>query len=128
MVIQLLLAQATLERLSNIQAMASEIHQPLEVSELKQYATTVAKNEGIDDVWRFLYVAGCESGWVTNIRSRAIHNGVQENSWGIYQINLDAHLDVTWEQATDPYFNIKWAATHWYDAAHHWKNCYQSAK
>ncbi len=125
MIIQLTLASMQLDRMVAT-AHAAEIHEPLTVTELKQFARTTALNNQIDPEV-FIKVATCESGFVSDIRSRAIHDGIQENSWGIFQINLAAHLDVTREQATDPFYNITWAAAHWPDASHHWKTCYKVA-
>ncbi len=124
LIIQLLLAQHQLERLATERAYASEVR-ILDVPELKALAQSIAAQHGIGDVWRFLAVAQCESGWDTNVRSRAYQNGVRENSWGIFQINLDAHKSVTRGQAIDPHFNIQWAADHWDDASSHWKICYR---
>jgi len=47
----------------------------------------------------------CESGWNTKA-----HNPKGENSWGLVQINLNAHKSITVEQATDPYFSIPFLA------------------
>lgn len=44
------------------------------------------------------------------IQSGYVKNGKRENSWGLGQINLDAHPDVTKAQATDAGFAIKFAA------------------
>lgn len=116
-----------LERLAATTAYASELHEPLAVDELKQFARTTAINNKIP-VGLFLSVAACESGWVADVQSHAYHNGKRENSWGIFQINLDAHGDeVTLAQAKDPYFNIQWSASKWDDAPHHWKVCYNRA-
>jgi len=115
-----------LDRIAAQQAHAAELHEPLNNDEVRQYVETYAVNRGIDPVL-FSAVARCESGYDTDIRSRHYHKGVRENSWGVFQINLDAHLDVARSQAIDPYFNIKWAADHWDDAAQHWKTCYARA-
>lgn len=36
--------------------------------------------------------------------------GLRENSWGVTQINLTAHPDVTKEKATDARWSIEWIA------------------
>ena len=54
-------------------------------------------------------VIDCESGGSTTIQSHWMKHGKRENSWGIVQINLDAH-DVTKEQALDPQFAIDFLA------------------
>lgn len=37
----------------------------------------------------------------------------KENSWGICQIDLDYHPDISREQATDPVWCLTWAAQQW---------------
>lgn len=39
--------------------------------------------------------------------------GGHENSWGICQIDLDFHPELTKEQAIDPVFCTKWTAEQW---------------
>jgi hypothetical protein len=117
----------TLEKLAAQQAHAAELHEPLTVPELQELARTQAIQHNIDpDV--FLAVAQCESGFNAKIRSQnMLPSGKQENSWGVFQINLDAH-DVAWKDAVNPYYNIECAATHWTDPAHDWKICYAKAR
>ena len=60
----------------------------------------------------------CESMWY-NIQSGVVQNGVRENSWGLAQIHLDSHSEITKEQALDAYFAIdfmvqKWNDVKWY--------------
>lgn len=50
-------------------------------------------------------VIDCESDFKSNA-----HNGVGENSWGLVQINLNAHPQISVQQATDPDFAIKFLA------------------
>jgi len=54
----------------------------------------------------------CESGY-NNIQSYIVKNGIREESFGIAQINLPSHPDVSREQALDPDFSIKWTADNW---------------
>ncbi len=127
MLVKALWLQAQLDNLAAQQAQASEIHEPLNSPELRELAVNIAQIHGIEDVWRFLAVAQCESGFDTTIRSlNILPNGKQENSWGLYQINLDVH-DVTRAQAKDPYFAITWAADHWNDARNLWYTCYRAS-
>ena len=60
----------------------------------------------------------CESMWYS-IQSGVVKNGVRENSWGLAQIHLDSHSEITKEQALDAYFAIdfmvqKWNDVKWY--------------
>lgn len=58
-------------------------------------------------------LAKCESNFNPNIRSRGkLKNGKQENSWGLFQSNLDAHKNLTIEQMKDPEINTEWAIKH----------------
>lgn len=50
-------------------------------------------------------VVSCESQY-----NPKAHNGVGENSWGLVQINLNAHRSITIEQATNPNFAIDFLA------------------
>ncbi len=120
--INLLWAQAQLDRMALNRAYAAEIHQPLDNTELQQLIRATAQNNGIDE-GLFLSVANCESGLVTDIQSHFVRDGVQERSFGLFQINLDAHPDVSYAQATDPYYNVAWAARHFNDQPTHWKTC-----
>lgn len=127
MIISLLLAQDHLEKLAAIQPVyAAELHEPLTVSELKQFARTTAERHGIDaDL--FLGIAECESNWDATIQSKFYYKGERERSFGIFQIHLTAHTDVTLAQAKDPYFNIQWAASHFTEPWKDWKHCYAKA-
>lgn len=56
----------------------------------------------------------CESiGW-KNGQSKIPHKGGPngyEDSWGVAQIHLPAHKDITKEEALDPVFAVDWAAS-----------------
>jgi len=54
----------------------------------------------------------CESGY-QNIQSNVVKNGVREDSWGIAQINLYYHPQVTKEQAMNEEFAVKWMSDNW---------------
>lgn len=53
----------------------------------------------------------------------------KEDSWGVSQINLLAHTNITKEQATDPDFAIDFMAKHIAsgDAPRMWYTCYKKA-
>jgi len=54
-------------------------------------------------------LAECESGASSTIQSFARQPYGREQSFGIFQIHVKAHTDVTVEQAKDPEFNTNWA-------------------
>lgn len=68
---------------------------------------------------KFHEVLSCESDHFKDvaIQSGYYKNGIRENSWGISQINLNAHPEVLKSQALDPAFAVEWAATQW-EAGH----------
>ena len=66
---------------------------------LKQY------NISEKDIEKILEVIKCESNF-RNIQSEIIKNGVREPSFGIAQIHLPSHPDVSMEQALDEEFSI----------------------
>jgi hypothetical protein len=67
------------------------------------------------DYERFKAVQECENKYLV---PQSLHkdpkgpNG-QENSWGPWQINLDAHPHITRAQALDPDFSTRWSAQQW---------------
>lgn len=63
----------------------------------------------------FLATIGCESHW----DSQAI--GDHGQSYGIVQIYLPAHKDITGAEALDPIFALNWAAEEWSEGrAYEW--------
>lgn len=54
----------------------------------------------------------CESGY-KNIQSNVVKNGIREDSWGVAQINLYYHPQVTKEQAMNEEFAVKWMSNNW---------------
>lgn len=70
----------------------------------------------------------CESSASTTVRSLGIlKDGRRENSWGLFQINLNAHQEITIASSTDPDFSIDWAARESNKglAPELWVTCYQ---
>lgn len=65
----------------------------------------------------------CESSYNT----MAHNNSPVEDSWGLSQINLKAHTDITKEQATDPEFAIEFMAKNFDKAPQMWVTCYRKA-
>jgi hypothetical protein len=66
----------------------------------------------------------CETGgtWDTTIRSGHTLSYGQERSYGLAQIHLPSHPDVSHEEATDPDFAIEFMAKHW-DTHKSWWVC-----
>lgn len=76
---------------------------PVPTPRLVQLILDTAAAHKIDGE-RFLATARCESG----LKSDAIGDG--GNSYGLFQIHLPAHPNVTAEQALDPNFAVEWSA------------------
>lgn len=86
-----------------------------------------ASRYGID-ADRFIKTAECESHFVPQ-QSRIPHKGGprgREDSWGVFQINLPAHLDVSRAQAMDPWFAIEWSAKEWAAGRQDQWTCYRN--
>lgn len=82
-------------------------------AEIQQMILTVAQNDGLNAT-HFLAVAQCESALDPTIQSTFKKlDGTQERSYGLWQINLDAHPDITLAEADDPTWSTQWAAKQW---------------
>lgn len=62
-----------------------------------------------EDITQAIETARCESGMIPQ-QSKVIRNGIRENSWGVWQIHLSAHLDISKAQAMDIEWSTKWAS------------------
>lgn len=69
-------------------------------------------------------VIRCESGYDIDIQSHWIQPYGREQSWGLAQIHLPAHPNVTKEQAIDPEFAIRFMAKHFAQGNHKMWACY----
>lgn len=72
----------------------------------------IAKHATGTKAYQMKRTLGCESGFY-NIQSNIVKNGIREDSWGIAQIHLPSHPNVTKEQALDPEFAIKFMSDNW---------------
>lgn len=88
---------------------------PAATTTLQELASTTAARYGVSGS-DMAKVISCESGWSASAQSGYLDpsgpNG-RENSWGIAQINLDAHPEVTRAEATDPAWALDWMARQW---------------
>lgn len=62
----------------------------------------------------------CETGgtWNPTIQSGYYRNGIREDSWGLAQINLPSHPQISKSQAIDPKFALDYLIQNWYKD--HW--------
>lgn len=74
-------------------------------------------------------LANCESSLNPTVQSKFKQSYGQEQSFGLFQIHLKAHKNVTVEQAKDPVFNAKWAIEEIKKgkAPRHWVRCHKVA-
>lgn len=65
-------------------------------------------------------IVACESGYVTDIQSYKILKYGREKSFGLVQIHLPDHPNITKEQAIDPAFAINYLAKHYAQGTDKW--------
>lgn len=87
---------------------------------LEELVRTTARKYGLNE-YEFVETARCESANFQDpaIQSGHITNGKQEESYGIFQFNIEHNKGITKEQAQDP----EWASE---EAARWWLNGEQS--
>lgn len=75
-------------------------------------------------------LAECESSLIPDIQSNFKQSYGREKSFGLFQIHLKAHTNVSVEQAKDPLFNTQWAINEIKKgkAPQHWVHCHKVAK
>lgn len=95
-------------------------------AELVAYATERAVEAKLSPT-KVIQVINCETAgtWDPKIQSRAKYkNGKQEQSFGLVQIHLPAHPNVSYEEATDPYYAIDFLIDHWKKGNQWMWSCY----
>lgn len=87
---------------------------------LKTFASSTAIEYGLN-VILFMKVITCESHWNPTAIS-------QTGDYGVSQINLHFHPDISQAEAFDPKFSIQWMAQQWlHGNAYYWV-CYNELK
>lgn len=84
--------------------------------------TTTKYNVPTEPVWQLI---GCETGgtYDTNIQSSAMQKYGRELSFGLPQIHLPAHPNISEAQAKNPHFGVEFICTNWEDRADMWVTC-----
>lgn len=91
---------------------------------IEQEIQTQAKKYGADPKI-MANVIQCESQGSTTIQSLSRNKkGERENSWGLVQIHLTSHKDISKEQALDPMFSIEFMAKNIVKNPYMW-SCYK---
>lgn len=78
------------------------------------------------DFYDLLAVAKCESGLDAN--AKGDYKNGKPTSFGIFQIHLPSHPEVTRAQALDPWFSIEWSAKHFAAGNQNMWTCYRMLK
>ncbi len=94
---------------------------PAPLPDIHTYASQQALQFGLDPVL-FSKVVSCESQW------NPLAVGDSGASYGLVQIHLPSHPEITQEEALDPYFALNWMAYEWsVGHAKQW-SCYRKIK
>jgi hypothetical protein len=93
------------------QAIADIPHESKVTTDVIKHIYTRAAEVGLDGD-ALAHTIFCESQFY-NIQSGIVVDGVQEPSYGIAQIHLPSHKDVSYEEAMDPYFAVDFVIEHW---------------
>lgn len=93
---------------------------------LRDYAIYVSSKEGLS-VGAFLATLKCEGDFYNGqsyVKKIGGPNG-REDSWGVAQIHLPSHPEISKEQALNPFWSINWMADEWLKG-NEWKwTCYK---
>lgn len=100
---------------------------PPTTQQLKDYARKEAIEAKLNPE-QVIRVITCETAgtWNPEIQSghKNVRDGGRELSFGLAQIHLPAHPDVSLEEATDPYFAIDWLIEKWKKGKQRIWSCY----
>lgn len=98
---------------------------PTSTTTIEALVRATAAQYGLGD--DFYKTLECESAGWQDIQSQVPHaagpNG-REDSWGVAQIHLPDHLEVTKDEALDPSFAVPWAAEQFTDGHASIFTCY----
>jgi hypothetical protein len=104
---------------------------PKEVVWTKDTLIQLAHDEAVQDNLNsdhFVKVMRCEIGknWDYKGQSFSLRpDGTRENSWGMWQIFLSAHVEISKEMAQDPIWATHWAGTMWRAGNYRLWSCYK---
>ncbi len=111
LLVQVLWAQAQLNNIAASRVYAAEIHAPLFSTSPDASVRFWADLYGVS-YYEMHETIQCESGFDPN----AV--GDHGHSYGVSQIYLPAHADITKKQALDPDWAVQYMASHWH--TDHW--------
>mgnify|MGYP001575504153 CR=1 FL=1 len=90
------------------QTLNNELGTAYSEQQIKNLVDEYAIKYGVDGN-KMMEVIKCESMY-KNVQSNHYYKGVREDSWGIAQIHLPSHPNVSKQQALDPLFSINFMA------------------
>lgn len=105
---------------------------PIETAVIDTLITEASEKYGVNRD-HFFKTLDCESEGFFDVRTQSFvpdptgPNG-REDSWGVAQIHLPDHLDITKAQAQDPEFAIPWAAQEFAAGNEQIFHCYAKEK
>lgn len=79
--------------------------------EMQEWVKLEAKHYNVPASLMTCLINHEDTSWNPLKQSEYVSNNVREDSWGLSQINLPSHNDVTKEQAQNPKFAITWMAS-----------------
>ncbi len=123
------------------QVQAVEVIQPVPIIEQAKEESVIIKTEySKEDIYEIvksssatygyksedvMKLISCETGntFDTNLQSRVIQPYGRELSFGLAQIHIPSHPDITVSQAKNPYFAIEFIGKHWDERHQMWLIC-----
>lgn len=116
-----------------VHASSAEAYEPAPVAttttDIEALVRTVQATYGLGN--SFYKTLRCESAGWQNIQSLVPNPSGpsgREDSWGVAQINLPSHTEVTKAQALDPAFAVDWAAQQFKAGNAWWWTCYRELR
>lgn len=113
-----LLVAALLHAPTDVRVLSVPVVEAAALPDLHTFASTTAQQYGLDPLL-FSKVITCESQWRPEATSSTA-------DFGIVQIHLASHSDVSLEQANNPYWAITWMAQQWVAKHQTWWTCYKN--
>ena len=94
---------------------------------LEKEVDTKAKEYGVS-AQLMKDIIACESNWDTDVQSHHTLSYGREKSFGLVQIHLPSHPNVSYEEAIDPAFAIDFLASHIADGSAKMWSCYKMVR
>ena len=86
--------------------LSSQLGTTYSEQQIKELVDIYSTKYGVNSI-RVLETIRCESRF-NNVQSAIVSKGVREDSWGIAQIHLPSHPNISKDKALNPNFAIEW--------------------